>query len=232
MNNKIIIFAPHPGDEIWGCGGTIAKKIFNGYEIFIVIMTDGRYAFKKVLGIEADPSPEEVSEIRKNEVQNALKILGVKDKNIFFLDYIDGMLLNSKNKAQVEVLKILRNFVPEEIFYTYEKDFHIDHQITNIIVSNSIKELNLNSINYKYSILRKNPTIGKFYDLIYNLIKNNIIKIDVSEFLHLKKNAINELKSEIGIISPKQKKPLTINYKEFLKNKETFILDDIKRIIK
>jgi len=65
MKKKIVVFAPHPDDETWGCGGTIAKKLREGYEILIVVMTDGRYAFKKVLGIDSDPTPEELKEIKK-----------------------------------------------------------------------------------------------------------------------------------------------------------------------
>ena len=36
MEKKITVFAPHPDDEILGCGGTIARKKDEGYEIFIV----------------------------------------------------------------------------------------------------------------------------------------------------------------------------------------------------
>ena len=46
-------FAPHPDDETWGCGGTVAKKISEGYEVLIMVLTDGRYAFQKMLGIES-----------------------------------------------------------------------------------------------------------------------------------------------------------------------------------
>ncbi|MEM2914808.1 MAG: PIG-L family deacetylase, partial [Candidatus Bathyarchaeia archaeon] len=64
MNKKVLIFAPHPDDETFGCGGTIAKRVSEGYEVFIIVMTDGRYAYLKLLGVESDPTPEELRETR------------------------------------------------------------------------------------------------------------------------------------------------------------------------
>ena len=60
----VIVFAPHPDDETWGCGGSIAKKISEGFEVIVVILTDGRYAFSEIFGINSDPTPEELKEIR------------------------------------------------------------------------------------------------------------------------------------------------------------------------
>ena len=39
-NNKILIVAAHPDDEILGCGGTIAK-LRHDNEIHVVFMTNG-----------------------------------------------------------------------------------------------------------------------------------------------------------------------------------------------
>ena len=74
MKEKIIVFAPHPDDETLGCGGTIAKRIVEGYEVIIVIMTDGRHSYLEMLGIDKDPTPNELKEIRKEEVKRATRI--------------------------------------------------------------------------------------------------------------------------------------------------------------
>ena len=36
---KVLIIAPHPDDEVLGCGGTIAKHSENGDEIHLIIAT-------------------------------------------------------------------------------------------------------------------------------------------------------------------------------------------------
>jgi len=39
---KIIVFAPHPDDEIYGCGGSILKWMDEGHEVHIIYVTDNR----------------------------------------------------------------------------------------------------------------------------------------------------------------------------------------------
>ena len=105
MSKKIIIFAPHPDDETLGCGGTIAKRISEGYEVFVVVMTDGRYAFMNVLDIDSDPTPEELKEIRKEEVKRATGILGVPEENLVFLDLWMALLRLTRKKLRKKLLK-------------------------------------------------------------------------------------------------------------------------------
>jgi LmbE family N-acetylglucosaminyl deacetylase len=107
MNKKVIVFAPHPDDETLGCGGTIAKKTSEGYEVFVVIITDGRHAFSKVLGINSDPNPEEIKQIRKEEVIKATRILGVPITNLLFLDFEDRTLEKHEKEAEEKIIEIL-----------------------------------------------------------------------------------------------------------------------------
>ena len=226
MKKKAIVFAPHPDDETWGCGGTIAKKLREGYEILIVVMTDGRYAFKKVLGIDSDPTPEELKEIRKEEIKRAVKILGVPEENIVFLNFIDGELEKHEKEAEEKVAKILSENDPAEIYIPYKKDSHPDHRATYRIVKNVIKKLNISASIYQYSIGQKYARIGPIIDSLLNIFKHNMIRIDISEFFSLKKAAVKEFKSEVSIISSKQQKPLAEDISKFLKKQEVFYVDD------
>ena len=40
--NKILVIAPHPDDEIIGCGGTIAKAIENNNNVYIQYLSSER----------------------------------------------------------------------------------------------------------------------------------------------------------------------------------------------
>ncbi|EAI3095371.1 PIG-L family deacetylase, partial [Campylobacter lari] len=42
MNNKILIIAAHPDDEVLGCFGTIARLIKEGYEAYSLILGEGK----------------------------------------------------------------------------------------------------------------------------------------------------------------------------------------------
>ena len=38
---KILVIAPHPDDEVLGCGGTIKKYSKRGNEVYLCIVTKG-----------------------------------------------------------------------------------------------------------------------------------------------------------------------------------------------
>jgi LmbE family N-acetylglucosaminyl deacetylase len=226
MKKKIIVFSPHPDDETFGCGGTIAKKISEGYEVIIVIMTDGRYSFFVRLGIESDPTPEELKQIRKGEVKRATKFLGVPEENLLFLDFVDGLLEKDEREAHKKVFEILKeNPPPVEVYYPYEKDCHLDHRVTNRIVRNVIRELGIQPMEYRYSVLRIHARIGPLMDTFFNFFKRNMIHVDISKFLPLKKAAISEFKSEVSTISSRQVNRLNGNVAKYLKKNEIFFVD-------
>jgi len=221
----IIVFAPHPDDETWGCGGTIAKKVSQGYEVLIVVMTDGRHAFFSILGIDSDPTPEELKEIRKEELKRSVKILGVPERNIIFLDFEDGTLEKNKNKVEEKVMEVLKKNPPTEIYFPYKRDFHPDHRVTNHMVKSSIKKLGLSPLQFQYSITHKYSRIGPIIDKLLNLFLHNMVRINVTNFLHIKKAAVKEFKSEMDIISTKQERPLVADIKKYIRKYEVFFTE-------
>jgi len=227
LNGKVIVFAPHPDDETFGCGGTIAKKIAEGHEVLIVVMTDGRYAFLKMLNINTDPTPEELKEIRKEEVKKAAKILGVPEKNLIFLDFEDGKLQDNIEEVEGKVIEILRVHCPVEVYFPYKNDAHPDHQATYTIVKNAISKLGLLVKEYQYSVFHKYARLGPVIDKILSGLGRNMVRVDVSAFISKKEAAIREYKSELTVITKKQKKPLLREktIKNCLKEEELFYID-------
>ena len=222
---KIAVFAPHPDDETLGCGGTIAKKIREGYDVIIAVLTDGRHAFSKILGIYSDPSPEDVKRMRKEEVKRAVKILGVRKKNLIFLDFEDGTLGKNRKKLEEKITQIIEKSSPVEVYFPYEKDVHPDHLAANRAVRNAIENSGITVKMYQYSISQKYSRIGPIIDKMLNIFKHNIVHVDISRFHSVKPAAVREFKSEMEIISSKQQRRLMNNVEEFLKYEETFYID-------
>jgi len=225
MKEKIMVFAPHPDDETFSCGGTIAKKINEGYEVIIVILTDGRYLLRIKFGIESAPSPEEVRIIRREEIIGAMKILGVPMENLIFLDFKDGSLKEHEKKAEESIIKILEDYSPVEVYFPYIKDFHPDHILTNRIVRRCLQKSELKPIVLQYFTKHKHRYIGPIIEKVFNHFEMNRIEVNISEFLDLKEKAVMEFKSELSIISRKQKKPINNKIKKYLKKKEIFYID-------
>jgi LmbE family N-acetylglucosaminyl deacetylase len=222
MKSRIIVFAPHPDDETLGCGGTIARRISEAYEVLIVILTDGRNALLTTFGIESEPTPSELKEIREGEVRRASRILGVTENFLFFLGFEDGTLSQNESQAKERVSNILNRNTPAEVYFTYEKDLNMDHRVTSRVVRDSIEELGLETRGYRYSIEQKQPRVVPSLGNFFNKSRDSVIRVDISRFLPLKKKALGEFKSQIEIISHIQRRPVVDGIERFLKKEEVF----------
>src|SRR3989344_5171355 len=72
--SKVLVIAPHPDDEVLGCGGTIRNHIASGDEVFLCIMTRP---------LVPDWSREYI-ENKDREIKDSNQALGFKE--VFFLD--------------------------------------------------------------------------------------------------------------------------------------------------
>ena len=77
---KVLVFAPHPDDEVLGVGGTMAKRAANGDEVYVCVVTKGTAPI-----FESD-----FIEKGREECRKADRFLGVKET--IFLDFPAAML--------------------------------------------------------------------------------------------------------------------------------------------
>jgi|Deesub1362A_J573_1020465.scaffolds.fasta_scaffold06448_2 LmbE family N-acetylglucosaminyl deacetylase len=233
MRKRVIVFAPHPDDETLGCGGTIAKKVKQGYDVFVIYMTDGRYALKEI-GITSSPNPFEMKEKRKKDAIKAAKILGLREENMFFLE-IKDKTLKKKQDVQNKITRILMDIKPVEIYFPQKKEYNIDHQMTNLIVKAALKESKINAIGYQYAIAWAFPFYllthvlneRSFDLLVCGLLKYKLIHTDISKFLPTKIMALAAYKSQLTLLSPEQSRPVLKPsfILRFLKNEEKFFIE-------
>lgn len=222
MGKKIAVFAPHPDDETLGCGGTIARRISEGCEVVVAVMTDGRHAFSQLFGSTSDPSPEELKEIRMGEVTSALRILGVQNEDIVFFGFEDGTLGKHEKEVEDKVVALLKDFVPTEVYFPYRKDTNLDHQVASKLVQDAFVRFSFMAFRYQYSIARKFSRLSPFVSRLLNPIRRNLVYVDISQFLQKKQAAVSEFKSQITVISSKQQRPVMQDFGRFLKGKEAF----------
>jgi len=228
--NRVVVFAPHPDDETLGCGGTIARRVREGCDVKIFFMTDGRNALSKLFGIFSDPSPSEVAEMRRNEAIRATGILGLREENLFFLGIEDGCLEKEIVSVQERLKELLEGESFKEIYFTSDREFHPDHQATSTIVRNMINDLDIRCDSYNYIISPNHGQLGSRMQVALGIFKRILVYSDISEFINLKRKALDEYKSQISIISERQKKPVLdkVVLERFLKSKEVFLRYGIK----
>ncbi len=95
FSERTLIVAPHPDDESLGGAGLIIKALAARKKVLVVIMNSGdgyRSAVIKNYGIEA-PQPQDfrrLGEARHLESLQAMKRLGLSERDVVFLGYPDG----------------------------------------------------------------------------------------------------------------------------------------------
>jgi LmbE family N-acetylglucosaminyl deacetylase len=200
-SRKIVVFSPHPDDDVLACGGTIALKAREGFGIFIVYMTDGRHSLSHVLGITADPSPEQVSRVRQEEALAAVRVLGIPHAaNLIFLGFEDGTLESHIGEATTTVKSIIERIAPIQIYYPSKLDSHRDHRSTNMIVTTAVNQIGAKPRQFEYVVWGDGEEESG--------AKGSSVRVRIADVLELKREAVHQHKSQVTTPFPSQSKPV------------------------
>jgi LmbE family N-acetylglucosaminyl deacetylase len=130
QNKTILVFTPHPDDDVFGAGGTIALLNRNHNKVFIAIYTNddkGSY--------DPDMTSQRLARIRKTEEEISESQLGTPKENIMWLGYDDGMLEYAPQpKLTEEATAIIRRIRPDVLLSVdpgewYERWHKSDHRM-------------------------------------------------------------------------------------------------------
>ncbi len=131
---RLLCVQPHPDDMDISSGGTIARVAENGTEVIYLTVTDGAAGFQSIEAISA----QQRKELRREEQQNAGKILGVKEYH--WLDYPDAgdwSMYDARNTIVEAIREIKPDFVlTVDPWLAYEA--HQDHVKCGLAVSEAL----------------------------------------------------------------------------------------------
>lgn len=116
-----LIVAPHPDDEVLGCGGLIASAS-RPETLEVLVLTDGSGSPPAAAG---DPG---LPEVRRAETRRALEELGLEPGRISFLDLPDGALAAEEARLDRELRDAVTRAAATDVFVPFRFDRHADHQ--------------------------------------------------------------------------------------------------------
>ncbi|MEY4167541.1 MAG: hypothetical protein RIR52_1365, partial [Acidobacteriota bacterium] len=136
----VMVFTPHPDDDLFGAGGTLALLARNGNRILIVIYTnDNKGSF------DLEMTSERLARIRKAEEESAMGLLGIPKENIFWMGYEDGELEYAEPKMLCgRAAKYIRQFRPDVVFSIdpgewYDRWHKTDHRMAAFNTADAIR---------------------------------------------------------------------------------------------
>jgi LmbE family N-acetylglucosaminyl deacetylase len=128
--DSIVVFAPHPDDEVIGCAGIIQQALGRGARVKVVDITSGDGFDAAAAGVTHKPvdkvGPEDffaLSRLRQTQSRNALELLGGKANDLIVLGYPDGDLGNLYESTDDKVIR--QQFTKkDETYALIQKDYH------------------------------------------------------------------------------------------------------------
>ena len=169
----VYVLAPHTDDGELGAGGTIAKLIENGAEVYY-------FAFSTAEQSVPDGMPKD---ILKTEVRNATAKLGIKKENLIIFNYEVRKLNYARQEILEDLIKHRKVLKPDLVLMPSLNDIHQDHS--------TVAQEGLRAF--------KNTTVLG-YELIWNNLTFNttsFVKLD-NKHIKAKCQALKEYKSQDG----------------------------------
>jgi LmbE family N-acetylglucosaminyl deacetylase len=120
---SLLVLAPHPDDETFGCGALIARARAAGDTVTVVIATDGSRCAES-----ASLRPADIAALRRVELREACAHLGVDDEHTTTLGYADGTLASRLPQLTADIAGLVERLRPDVVLTTCAQDQHPDHR--------------------------------------------------------------------------------------------------------
>ncbi|WP_200261941.1 PIG-L deacetylase family protein [Streptomyces sp. HSG2] len=115
----VLVVAPHPDDDVIGCGGSIAKHVRNGARVTVVI----------VIGRERSSLDDEVTDADfAAETETAARTLGVH--RCIRLDEPSRDFVLSR-RVHLDLVRILREVRPRVVYLPHADDDDVEHRMVH-----------------------------------------------------------------------------------------------------
>lgn len=132
---RLLVIAPHPDDDVLGCGGTIALATERGADVHVLVIFDGA---------AGDPNGKfdaaDYVQRRQREARAAGKHLGVT--RYTFWDMPEGHLAQEQDlqAGAARLAALVEDWRPDAIFAPWIGDGHRDHQSVARAVQRMLRE--------------------------------------------------------------------------------------------
>ena len=184
MNKSTLIIAPHPDDEVLGCGGTIKRLSTGGTDVFVLIVTRGK------IGMYSEESIVNT----RNDAQRAHKILGVTETR--FLDFPAPYLdLVSIAEISDAISGVIKEFGISTVYMPHHGDIHHDHKVVfqaGLVAARPLRGNTVKRI-FSYETLSETEWAAPFGD-------NSFVPtffVNITEYLPMKIEAMKCFRTQL-----------------------------------
>lgn len=151
-SGPLLVFSPHPDDDVLGCGGLALRHRRAGGRVFIVYLTDGDASHP---GHPALP-PELLARTRRAEAARAADVLGVPASDLLFLGLPDGCLPmlpeDLRARAEAEIADLLLRVAPAAVLMPMKEDGSSEHAAAHALATRALRAAGLSGPVLEYPV--------------------------------------------------------------------------------
>ena len=187
---KILVFAPHPDDEILGCGGTMARYIEQGAEVTVCIVTSPKPPVYDNSKAVENGWPHMIYP----QAKAAHELMGIKET--VYLQFPCVLLENEpRHIVNGKINELIQRVEPDIVFIPHFGDMQKDHAIVAeaVMVAVRPKYKHVPRYVYSYSACRREvertrtPQVCSFNTFV-----------DITDYLQKKLDAMACFTSQLG----------------------------------
>ena len=181
---KVLVIAPHPDDEVLGCGGVIAKYVKEGHKVYVGIVTK----------VTEPLFNEEFDKKNKEHCLNAHKVLGVT--KTIFLDFPAAMLESvPRHELNSGIDKLIKDVKPDEVYIPHRGDMHLDHKMIVDACMVALRPRFDYSVKRVYAYETLSETEWDIPNTTNVFIPN--VYVDITKYIDIKLKAMKQYKNQI-----------------------------------
>lgn len=189
---NVLVFAPHPDDEVLGCGGTIARYAAEGINIYVCVVTSGfppLYEKDYIIAKEKG-----WPHVQYPHIMKAHKLLGVKET--FFLQFPTVMLETvPRYELNGKINEVVKSVSPEIVFIPHFGDMQRDHALTSEAVMVAVRPKYEGTVKSVYSYETLSETEWNIPHAANTFIPNTFV--DIEPYLDKKLEAMSCFTTQI-----------------------------------
>jgi LmbE family N-acetylglucosaminyl deacetylase len=186
-NNKTLVIAPHPDDELLGCGGTLLRRQAEGatvgWLLVTAIMADNQEAGARLKS-------------RRQEIEQVRQGLGILPQHLFELNFPTTRLDELPvNELINRFSKVFADFQPNEVLLPHAHDIHSDHRVVFDVACACTKW-------FRYSSVKRVLSYETLSETDFVLKPEGVFRptsyVDISPFIERKLALMRCYPSELG----------------------------------
>ena len=128
---QVLVFAPHPDDEVFGCGGAIMRHVEQEIPVHVIVLSDGAF------GVDGDKVADYTQQ-RQNESIDAANVLGYGVP--VFWQYRDREICYGEKLVQ-ELLTAISETQADLIYAPSVFEMHPDHRALGIATVEAVRRI-------------------------------------------------------------------------------------------